>query len=225
MDSILERVRTTLIMAFKTFPLIMIGFIGFIAIGLGNMGLFILFVGHAIIVPAATELSHVFFKVIGNMGTIDELDYHVMSTNVALLVPGSSYDSTRINVAPSYWMSQTLFLFGYILANAVSIRSLPVDPKMDKILISNRHSKANTVIITTIFFALIASLLRYQTHAETFKGMLAAVVVGGFLGYGWYQFAALCGARATDVFGVVQQIIPSSAKDETPMTCVYAPKP
>ena len=112
-----------------------------------------------------------------------------------------------------------------MLANAVSVVSIPDDPKVDSILKKNRKVRGGMIIGTTIMFALIVSLLRYNTNSETFRGMIIAFLVGGLLGYGWYQFAVICGARAADIFGMAQQIIPSSAKDEKPMTCVYAPKP
>jgi hypothetical protein len=225
MDTVLESVRTTILMAFRTFPLIIISFIAFLAVGLGNLGLFVLFVGHALMVPIAVAITQLLTDFIFKRQNMPSYLYEVEASHVALLVPTGTYANTRVNVAPSYWMAQTLFLFGYLIANAVSILYIPTDSRLDPILISNRKSRAKTIIITSLFFAAVLTGLRYSTHTETPVGIVAAVLVGGFLGYGWYQVAAACGVAAADVFGVAQQMIPSGGNTDTPMTCVYAPKP
>jgi hypothetical protein len=220
MDSLLQSARTTILMAFRTFPLIMISFVAFLAVGLGNMGLFVLFLGQTIILPIAVAISQRIFE------NGDKALYHVQASHVALLVPTSTYGSAHVNVTPSYWLAQTLFFFGYILANAVSIFTMPNNNKLAPILNSNRKSRAKTIIITTVFFALLMTGLRWITHTETLRGVAAAYVVGGLLGYGWYQVAVKAGVAAVDVFGIAQQVIPASAQnDTTSMTCVYAPKP
>ena len=219
MDGMLLSVRTTLIMAFRTLPIILISFIGFLAVGLGNFALFFLFIGHIVVVPIATIISQTIFSKINNKA------FTVEASNKATFVPGALYSSPFISVAPSFWMAHVLFFMSYIIANAISILRLPANPKADKILVSSRTSKARTLIITNVCILIILCALKYQTNTETLPGIGVAVVLGGGLGYLWYLFAAVSGARAADIFGIAQQIIPSSANDETPMTCVYAPKP
>jgi hypothetical protein len=212
-------------MAFRTLPLILVSFVGFLGLGLGNIGLFILFVGQVLIVPLATALVQTLTGMLQPPINENGSLFFVKSSNVALLVPDSSFDSPFQNVAPSYWMAQVIFFAAYMLANAVAILNMPANSKLDPILISNRKSKAMTIIVVISTLTILAALLRFTTHSETPAGIALAILVGGGLGYGWYEFASICGARAADVFGVVQQIIPSSATDEKPMTCVYAPKP
>ena len=226
---ILHTVRNTIIAAFNAFPLIMISFIGFLSVGLGNLGLFVLFIGHAFLVPIAVMISHAFFDRIEQVSShAGPLKFHIEKSDNSkvFIVPSSIVPETYINVAPSYWMAHTLFMFGYMLANTVSILNLPKNAKLDPILVANRTSRARTVIITTLFFTILLTILRYRSHTETLPGIAVAFVVGGLLGYGWYQFAVTCGVRGADVFGIAQQVvIPSTAKDERPMTCVYSAKP
>jgi hypothetical protein len=80
-------------------------------------------------------------------------------------------------------------------------------------------------MISTLFIGLLLPIMKYRTNTETIAGIIMAILLGTVFGYAWYKLAASCGARAADVFGIVQQVIPSSAKDDKPMTCVYAPKP
>jgi hypothetical protein len=53
----------------------------------------------------------------------------------------------------------------------------------------------------------------------------AGVVIGGLvfwsIGSGWYRLARECSARDSDIFGIVQGILPPEASDPPPMTCVY----
>lgn len=225
MNGVLQSIRTTILMAFRTLPLILVSFVGFLGLGLGNIGLFILFVGQVLIVPLATALVQTLTGMLQPPINENGSLFFVKSSNVALLVPDSSFDSPFQNVAPSYWMAQVIFFAAYMLANAVAILNMPANSKLDPILISNRKSKAMTIIVVISTLTILAALLRFTTHSETPAGIALAILVGGGLGYGWYEFASICGARAADIFGVVQQIIPSSATDEKPMTCVYAPKP
>jgi len=226
---ILYSVRNTIIQAFMSFPYIMIWFIGFLAMGLGNLGLFILFIGHAIILPLIVLLVH--GLIAWKMPPVDDTTRFFIHSQVegkskAYVVPSHITSDRFINVSPSYWMAHTLFLFGYILGNAISILSMPSDPKIDAILISNRKSRATTVLTVTLFFVVLMTILRYQTHAEKPYGIAIAFGVGGLGGFLWYLFAQTCGIRAADVFGIAQQVvIPSKAKDEKPMTCVYTAKP
>jgi hypothetical protein len=122
-------------------------------------------------------------------------------------------------------MMHVLFFATYMVSNAMAILSLPVDSKLDPIIVSNRKSKAKTIIAVIVGMTALVSILRYTTKTETPAGILVAVLAAWGLGYGWYELAAICGARAADVFGVMQQILPSSATADKPMTCVYAPKP
>jgi len=226
---ILYSVRNTIIQAFMAFPYIMIWFIGFLAMGLGNLGLFILFVGHTIILPPIVILIHAL--VAWKMPPVDDttpffIHGQFEGKSKAYVVPSHISSDRFINVSPSYWMVHTLFLFGYILGNAIAILRMPSDPKIDRILISNRKSRATTVLTVTLFFVALMTFLRYQTHAEKPYGIAIAFLIGGLGGFLWYKFAETCGIRSADVFGIAQQVvIPSQAKDEKPMTCVYTAKP
>jgi hypothetical protein len=214
---LLQTLQMSIIMAFRSLPLLLIGFVGFMAIGLGNMGLFVLFIGHAFAVPLVTGLLH--------MLTSGMPMFQVPATDVSQLVPSAPKAAAMANVGPSFWMVQFLFFMGYLLANAVAIYMTPDDPKIDDVQMRNQKAKATTAIVTTVLLTLGIVYARSLTHTETMAGIGLAFLVGWGGGYGWYQLAAVCGARAADVFGITQQLIYVSAKDTKPMTCVYNPKP
>jgi hypothetical protein len=40
------------------------------------------------------------------------------------------------------------------------------------------------------------------------------------LGVGWYEFASICGARNSDVFGISAKILPIGASEPPPQVCI-----
>ena len=217
---ILAQTRGILILAFKALPLLLISFIGFLAIGLGNLSLFLLFIGHATLVPLATELLHLVFNKSGSL---------ITSNDISQLVPiiptsGASYNAP-VNVMPTYWMAHISFFFGYILTNAVSIYTLPPQKQAADWMIISRQTRAATLIGASVISFLTLSALRfYLTGSETVAGILLATTVLGGLGAFWYYIASLCGARNSDIFGVAQQMMSKDSSQDKPMTCVYKPR-
>jgi hypothetical protein len=218
---LLDTLRQSILMAFRALPILLISFIAFLAVGLGNMGLFILFIGHALAVPLLTGIAHL---ITGKFYISGDPRAYVQGSDVVQLVASMS-NRQQVNVMPSYWMQHVLFFFGYLLANGVGLYLLPQEKGQSDVFVENRKAKARAVIILSVFAALGFTVLRFGTGAETLRGVALAFVTGGGAGYAWYQFAAYCGARHADVFGVAPSMVPVSAKDEKAMTCVYAPKP
>lgn len=220
--SLLAGGRMTILLAFKSLPLLLISFIGFLAIGLGNLGLFILFIGHAIIVPAITELLH--------LGTASSSNSMTSSNEIAQLVPlipvsGASYTG-QVNIMPSYWMAHISFFFGYLLMNAVSIYTQAANKTADKNMVTSRKSRAATIIASVVIILIVLSVLRiYATGLETIGGVGLAIVVLGFAGVGWYKLAETSGARNSDIFGIASQMISQESGNNAPMTCVYKSTP
>jgi hypothetical protein len=217
---LLADVRSTIILAFKALPLLLISFIGFLAVGLCNLSLFVLFLGHAIIVPILTEACHS----IPNTGAL------MTPNDISQLVPlipttGASY-SSPINSSPSYWMAHVSFFFGYILMNAISIYNMPAEKNAIEWMITSRKTRAVTIITTTVILWVLFAYMRYSfTGVETFGGIALAMVLLGGAGVGWYYLASALGARNSDIFGIAQSMMSQNSGNAKPVTCVYSPKP
>jgi len=52
-----------------------------------------------------------------------------------------------------------------------------------------------------------------------FDSLLAATGAAA-IGYGMYEFSRKCGARSSDLFGVLSQILPVSATSSNPTVCL-----
>lgn len=211
----------TLLLAFKSLPLLLVGFIGFLAIGLGNMGLFMLFIGHAVIVPILTEGVHLATG--GQPGNIT--DKNDIAQLVALVPSSGESYTAPVNVVPSYWMAHMSFFFAYILTNAVVIYTAVPSKTASVDAVSSRKSRAATLIATSVILLVVTTMLRmYTTGNETIPGIMAAILVLGGAGAGWYMLAEVCGARNSDIFGIAQQMMSQDSAATKPVTCVYAPR-
>jgi hypothetical protein len=217
---VLDTLRVSILMTFRALPVLLISFVAFLAIGLGNMGMFVLSLGQIVVVPIVTEILQF---ITGTMYTTGDSSVYVQGSDIVQLVSSMS-NRQQVNVTPSYWMQHILFFFGYLVANGVGLYRLPQETGVSDIYYENRRAKARGVIIVSVLAAVAFSYFRYQTGAETWRGIALSVLSGGGVGFAWYQFAAYCGARHADVFGVAPSLIPVSAKDEKAMTCVYSPR-
>jgi hypothetical protein len=223
MDTLLQ-VRSNLFLAFLSLPMLLMSLIFFLAIGLGNVGLFVLFLGHALMVPLLLLFTH---GILGMTSLYGSPSLYKASSDVSQLVPSVPHAlGLNAPVAPSFWMAHMTFFMGYLLANAVGVFRIPQDKKTSDYYFENRKAKAVTIMVLTIFLSLILAGARWWfTDTETLPGVVIAFLTSGALGFGWYQFAEVCGARHADVFGVVPQLLPANAKAETALTCAFAPKP
>lgn len=229
--SVLSTLRTSLLLAFKSLPLLLIGFIIFLAFGLGNTSLFILLSGQALIVPLITEFLHYISNNSPNIALLT-------SNDVSQLVPTALGSvTTHVNVFPSYWMAHIAFFFGYLLSNALSMYqqktelSIIQGASSDAVKISinlkiaARKEKALTLIASTVAFFVIITVLRViATGAETFAGIMVSLLLFG-AGYGWYLAAEALGATNSDVFGIAMQMMSPDSAATKPKTCVYTGKP
>ena len=207
----LADIRGTILVAFQYLPLVLICFVGFLAMGLGNLGLFILFMGHALVVPGLTEAFHA--------GLTDPK--WTKTGDGGSLIPDTGATSHSM---PSYWMAHMSFFMGYLVTNAGSIYGIkstgPPSWRID-----SRKSKALTVLVTTfaLWFGMV--LLRWRfMGVEDYQSILLATLVFGGAGAILYSIAAACGAKATDVFAITTQMVPElSPQKAKPITCVYDP--
>jgi hypothetical protein len=197
--------------AFMGLPMMILGFTFFLGFGLGNVGLILLFLGQITVAPAATYLLQFLLQGVSRLPNYD----------VCNLVPSAAARGGMVPVAPTFWMAQFLFFIGYLLENAYSLYTQVADPEASEVKVQNRKEQALTAIIVTSLIAVVIVALRYKlTGCESFVGILVASLTLLPLGVGWYQFAASCGIRSADVFGISAKILPIGATAPPPQVCV-----
>ncbi len=225
--SFVKNLRIMIQQSFLSLPLLLIGWSLFLGSVQGNIGLLVLFLGHLTVVPLTalfsnTLLEFLFKKLEG--GSRNLLDYiQVDNSDICSLVPGKTdYGVPFLGVAPSLWMSHIVFFFSFLLSNAIALYTMKPAENADAEKVERRKSQALLSIILTSVLAVVLIVLRKGlVGCETWVGILVAIGLLGPLGYGWYMLARECSAKDSDIFGIIQSILPDSAQQPPPMTCVY----
>lgn len=228
--SFVKNLRILLQQSFLSLPLLLIGWSLFLGSIQGNIGLLVLFLGHLTVVPLTalfsnTLLEFVFKKMEG--GSRNLLDFiQVDNSDVCSLVPGKTdYGIPFLGVAPSLWMSHIVFFFSFLLSNAITLYTMKPAENADREKVERRKSQALLSIILSSALVVVLILMRkFLVGCETWTGIIVAIALVSPLGYGWYRLARECSAKDSDIFGIIQSILPDNAQQPPPMTCVYTGK-
>jgi hypothetical protein len=213
---LLETLKKVTLLFLLGFPLIMICLIGFLSISVLNVGTIILLIGQVIVVPVLTFILQILTSVLP--GT------HVPPSDVGLLVPSvrEALGTSKFNVAPSYWVSHTVFLCSYIFMNAYTVYTLNtggVNAPAWKI--GNRKGRSLMIMIVSVLCLLALLISRYRmTGTETVFGILIGLGVFIPVAYYWYQIAIKNGAQNGDIFGILQQVLPAMENDTNASLCM-----
>lgn len=225
--SFAKNLRILIQQSFLSLPLLLIGWSLFLGSLQGNIGLLVLFLGHLTVVPLTTLLSNTLFEFIFkkmDTGTGSLLSYiQAANTDVCNLVPGKTeYALPFLGVAPSLWMAHILFFFSFLLANGYSVYQMKPADTADPEKVERRKSQALlSMILTGVLLVVLILMRKFLVGCETWTGILVASVTIIPLAIGWYQLARECSARDSDIFGIVQKVLPASAQEPPPTTCVY----
>jgi hypothetical protein len=217
---ILHVLRSTIIAAFFSLPLLLISYTAFLATALGTPGLFILLLGQ-LLLSVTTFGFHTLETMIEMLPVVGPMvkPFMTVTADRAALLQGST-TGTPINVFPSYWMVHVVFFLSYLLANAVGVYKADAKAGSADWKVSNRRSKAIAVmIVISIIMISLVGARYFLTGTETLVGVALGLCLIP-VGFGWYELAKTCGARDSDIFGIIQQMTPNGG---APTTCVYTP--
>lgn len=136
-------------------------------------------------------------------------------------------DIEKSHTAPSYWITSMGFFFGFIMTNAIDTLQTPMFPGADPIGHEKRNFQSMFLLVATSIFIVLLLLIRFYFMASCegrgFLGKSIGVtfgVIAGLIGWGFYELSKVCGARSSDLFGVLSQIIPPSASAVSPTVCM-----
>lgn len=224
--SFVKNLRMMIQQSFLSLPLLLIGWSLFLGSMQGNIGLLVLFLGHLTAVPLTalfsnTLLEFLFKKLDGTRSVMDFIQ--VDNSDVCSLVPGKTdYGVPFLGVAPSLWMSHIVFFFAFLLSNAITLYTMKPAENSDSEKVERRKSQALlSIILTSVASVVLIVMRKFLVGCETWTGMGIALALMGPLGYGWYRLARECSAKDSDIFGIIQSILPDEARQPPPMTCVY----
>lgn len=224
--SFAKNLRGLLQQSFLSLPLLLIGWSLFLGSLQGNIGLLVLFLGHLTVVPLSSLISNTLLEFIVKKmeGTTSLLSFiQRENSDVCNLVPGSTdYALPFTGVAPSLWMAHTVFFFSFLISNGYYVYTMKASENADPEKVDRRKSQALLSMILSAVFAVVFIVMRVVlVGCETSLGIGMALLLMAPLGFGWYQLARECSARDSDVFGIVQKVLPDVAQQPPPTTCVY----
>lgn len=223
MSGIAQTLRGMLEGSFRSLPVLIFGWALFVGSTTGSIGLLILALGHAVIAPLATWILHTLASLTGDFG---KANFMVPASTTCNILPGSAVlPGDQVYSIPSYWLAHVAFFFGFLISNAVSVGNMPAAETAPADKVERRKSQAELVKYIAIGIFLLFLFVRMRImKCETWPGLILGTIVFYFIGNGWFEFAKACSARDSDVFGIVQGMLPPSAMEEPPMTCVFTGK-
>jgi len=142
---------------------------------------------------------------------------------IGLFDPSNEAEAQSV---PSYWLMSVGFFIGYAISNAVDSLMAPALPNSDTNSHEKRSSQAIYIIAATVTLSLILLAVRFTSmrgcEGRGWLGIILSLLAAGgaaSIGYGIYTLSRKCGSRASDLFGVLSQILPASATAPNPIVC------
>jgi hypothetical protein len=219
-------------------PLIMALTSFMLSITTGSIAHSMLFVGLAFVMPSLTYIFKLLFdfavtKIMPDKK--DQLNRSIVDVCRVIPVPDSFKKldyytfGTQANtsVAPSFWITSIGFMFGYFISNGFDTLSVPMVQGGDPVGHEQRYTQATHILISTFIFFLLIIFARFYYMGDC-EGVglfgktigivcgLASFGIGGAL----YSISKACGARSSDLFGVLSKLMPASAMSPTPTACI-----
>jgi hypothetical protein len=221
-------------------PLVMTLTTFFFSVTTGSIAHSTLFVGLAFIMPAFTYILQIIVTAYaGFFMPGKEAELSRSTVDVCKIIPGPesfkkleyyAYGAGNMSITPSYWITSIGFLFGFFFSNGFDTLNAPIAPGANMIKRNMRYTQAIHIIISTfIVFAMIIGARFYFMGDCEGRGIYAKIfcIIGGVLsiiiGTGFYYLSKICGARSSDLFGVLSQMLPVSAMSPSPIACTEDP--
>jgi hypothetical protein len=219
-------------------PLIMALTSFMLTITTGSIAQCLLFFGLAIVIPVFTlgcksSIGYVVEKLMPNKK--DQLNRSLVDVCKIIPVPDEFKKldyytfGTKENtsVAPSYWITSIGFIFGFFLSNGNETLNVPMVQGGDPVGHEQRYTQAGHILFATcIFFSLIIIARFYYMGDCEGVGVFGKVIgiVCGLasmgIGSAMYYISRSCGARSSDLFGVLSKLMPASAMSPSPTVCM-----
>lgn len=200
--------------------------------------LFFLF-GFLILVPFSVQviLNPTFGWILTYLPGFTKL-FGTIKNNVCGIMPSfktvrnGQKEEEEMNVF-STWTAMISFFIGYILTNAVSLLNHSESSANIKFSTAKTDENAEinpkktiSVIATYSIVMLIISVIflffvRTMSSCETIFTTIISIALFTYFGHGWYLAISSMGEeRVSDLFGIVNRILPPSAITNGPIACI-----
>lgn len=228
LQDIVSDIRVFLYSGMVSLPLSLGGTMLLLGLFTGNYAMLFFLVGYLVMVPfvnfainwVASDLVPEFMRAkIGD----------VCSIVVPFLTNSSTSPTYHI---VSQWVAMISFFFGYIIHNSVALFVREPEPtgsvklSEEKVIenerkTSYRKTQAMISLLTTIVFAFLLFIIRFNTGCESVVGMIIGIVVYFIIGYFWYNaLSSIQQDRLSDLYGIANRLLPPGAIANAPVVCL-----
>ena len=205
-----------------------------LTVATGSMAHANLTIGMVGLIPIYTSIMQKLWGVIMNFIWPDSIFWRRVSSDTCRIIPDmrriTSFDYYKPgeldSAVPSYWLMSIAYFIGYSISNAVDCLQTPAAPGSSEQGHEKRNSHAIVVVVTTVIFAFLVLVSRLYfmngCDGSSYKGVILSIIsaVGAAsIGYGMYALSKQCGARSSDLFGILSQLLPVSATAQRPVVC------
>ena len=217
-----------------------------IVIGLftANYAMLFFLIGFLMITPGIAWLLNTFVAPLSEISEKFKIKQNdLCNINFKLLSDITQTDSDK-KIIISEWLAMSLFFFGYMIMNAVKLISK--DPNEDPVssesgspdnnfagMVSTRKTQAIVSIVSVLIVFCGIVYYRLSAGCESFKTDLLSILVGviacgSFFGLGflwYYALSSVAEDRLSDLFGIANRLVSSSALVNGPIVCTPPPEP
>lgn len=230
-SSFVGGIKEYLYRGFQQLPLVLAMTSFVFTVTTGSVAHTTMFTGLVFIMPLFTVFSQELLKRIAknNNWKRSNADSCNVITDYKSLKDFGYYVSTDMNNwnnIPSYWLTSISFFFGYILANAYHASTQPGDTT-NPMNYEKRMTTALYATFCSVIVLCVLILVRFTVMSNCEGTWWLAYVISilfGLLsagiGVGLYDLSVRCGARSSDMLGILSQIVPASASSPSPTVCM-----
>ena len=219
---------------FQQLPIVLAATSTLFTITTGSVAHANLAAGLIFIVPLYTYLLQTSLGFIFRKFRSNEIDWtrstgdscNIVQTHTKKLSIFDSTNNSSSESVPSYWLTSLGFFVGYGLSNAVYSLMTPSESNADPMNIEKRKSHAVYTIVALCIFSVLMIAVRFSMmRGCEGRGMLGLILsilaslISATLGLGMYEASRRCGARSSDIFGILSQILPASSRAPHPIVC------
>jgi hypothetical protein len=229
--TLVSDLKVFLLGGYQSFPITMAGTLILLGFMTANYAMLFFLVGLVIGVPIVTWLFNLVWGSLFTMFSLSDnsLVFPRASNVCDIISSATETSSTEKGPFASYWITMTMFFFGYLFGNAYTLYSLPpvypsTDPeiktKVDQ-QVMMRQSQTIIGLITIVLVAIIFLAMRIKSGCDAVVPAILATAGFGALGYSWYQILATTGKNTlSDLFGIANRLMSPDSLQNEPIGCI-----
>lgn len=229
--TLVSDLKVFLLGGYQSFPITMAGTLIILGFMTANYAMLFFLVGLVIGVPIGTWLFNLGLGALFTFFGLSDNSWVFPRASSVCDIIGSAADASSTEKGPfaSYWITMTMFFFGYLIGNALTLYSLaPVYPSADPDVkakvdqqVMMRQSQTVIGLITIALFVIVFFVMRVSSKCDAIVPAFFATGLFGAFGYGWYKALAATGKNTlSDLFGIANRLMSPDSLQNEPIGCI-----